>query len=283
MRVSALVADEEDRRRRELAGAAPPAAAAFRGELALADGSTSPICGSSVTTSSTHRRARATASFEARSWMPSSRRPPPGSSATASRSSSSPCDERLCPSPIRPRVRHRHFVDDPSGAPELVVSTPMRSRRSSARCRRPIVIDHDLDRVVGHVRDLYIADDVDYGTRVRKWWFASCELTDAPGWLKRGGGVSWAWKPLAHPRDRGDDGGRPLPAQRDLTVDSEHQACRAIGSRLPRHENHRRRFVPPTAPSPVRPVMTGTILRRASARCSESGDRLESPDASEPH
>ena len=67
----------------------------------------------------------------------------------------------------------------------------------------PVVVDHNLDRVVGHVRNLYVAEDVDYGTRVRKWWFASCEITDAPGWLKRGGGVSWSWNPL-HTREVGE-------------------------------------------------------------------------------
>ena len=60
----------------------------------------------------------------------------------------------------------------------------------------PVVIDHDLDRQVGTVREIAVWDDVVTGTLVAPWYFASCDITDPPGWLKRGGGVSWSHKHL---------------------------------------------------------------------------------------
>ena len=61
----------------------------------------------------------------------------------------------------------------------------------------PVVVDHNLERVVGEVREYYVREDVDYGARCRKWWFASCDLWEAPGWLKRNGAVSWSYHPLS--------------------------------------------------------------------------------------
>jgi hypothetical protein len=60
----------------------------------------------------------------------------------------------------------------------------------------PVIIDHHDDRVIGRVRDVWVANDVDYGARVRKWHFASCELDEKPDWLRRGSGVSWSYNPL---------------------------------------------------------------------------------------
>ena len=63
----------------------------------------------------------------------------------------------------------------------------------------PVVVDHADEReeanVIGRVRELYIAPDVTGGV-ARDWYFASAELTDAPGWLKRNSGVSWSHIPL---------------------------------------------------------------------------------------
>lgn len=82
-----------------------------------------------------------------------------------------------------PAYDARHF-DDPAGAPDLVVSYDA-LKKVKREVPTPVVIDHNPERVVGHVRECWIGEDVDYGSRVRKWWFASCEITDAPGWLKR--------------------------------------------------------------------------------------------------
>lgn len=60
----------------------------------------------------------------------------------------------------------------------------------------PVVIDHDPERQVGTVREIFIAPDVSYGGVVADWYHASVELTDAPGWLKRNGGVSWSYGAL---------------------------------------------------------------------------------------
>ncbi len=168
-----------------------------------------------------------------------------------------------------PAYDTRHFVDDPSGAPELVVSTDTkRSRRSSSSMPTPIVVDHDLDRVVGHVRNLYVAEDVDYGTRVRKWWFASCEISDAPGWLKRGGGVSWSWNPL-HTREVGETTvvARCLLKEISLLTPSTRPAEPLAPVRLVR-VSHRRRCSPPIASSPVRAstASRGSVLIRPLLR-----------------
>ena len=41
------------------------------------------------------------------------------------------------------------------------------------------------------MRDLFIGPDVNGGV-VRDWYFASVDLTDPPGWLRRNSGVSWS-------------------------------------------------------------------------------------------
>lgn len=56
----------------------------------------------------------------------------------------------------------------------------------------PLVIDHDEDRRVGRVLEFYEADDSGGG----RWTWARCEVTDAPGWLRRGGGCSWGYHVL---------------------------------------------------------------------------------------
>ena len=94
-----------------------------------------------------------------------------------------------------PAYDSRHLVDDPTGAPALMVG-----RDAFHKVKRdeptPVFVDHDDSDVVGHVRDMWVHDDVDYGTRVRAWWFASVDLDDPPGWLKRGASVSWGFKHL---------------------------------------------------------------------------------------
>jgi len=47
------------------------------------------------------------------------------------------------------------------------------------------------------VENTWVAKDVDFGTRIRRWWFAACELDECPDWLKRGGGVSWGYHHLS--------------------------------------------------------------------------------------
>ena len=59
----------------------------------------------------------------------------------------------------------------------------------------PVVIDHDMDRQVGTVREIYIAPSVDAG-HVPEWFYASCDFEGPPGWLRAGGGVSWSHIPL---------------------------------------------------------------------------------------
>ena len=56
----------------------------------------------------------------------------------------------------------------------------------------PVVVDHDMSRQVGTVRELFVAPDYQGGD----WYWASVELTDPPGWLKRDGAVSWSHVPL---------------------------------------------------------------------------------------
>ncbi len=60
----------------------------------------------------------------------------------------------------------------------------------------PVVVDHDMDRVVGPVREITVWDDVVSGTLVAPWFFTHCNLTEAPGWLRRGTSVSWSYKIL---------------------------------------------------------------------------------------
>lgn len=67
----------------------------------------------------------------------------------------------------------------------------------------PVVVDHDMDRQVGTVRELAVRDEVMSGSPVylAPWWFAHVEISDPPSWLKRGGAVSWCrnslweWEP----------------------------------------------------------------------------------------
>ena len=94
-----------------------------------------------------------------------------------------------------PAYDTRHLVGDVVNAPALLV-TPDAVNRMRSDEPTPVVIDHDEQRVVGHVKNLYVWDDCDYGTRVRKWHFAACELDEKPDWLKRGTGVSWSYHPL---------------------------------------------------------------------------------------
>ena len=94
-----------------------------------------------------------------------------------------------------PAYDTRHLVGDVVDAPALLVTADAVKRMKSTE-PTPVVIDHNEQRVVGHVKNVYVWDDVDYGTRVRKWHFAACELDAKPDWLKRGSGVSWGYHPL---------------------------------------------------------------------------------------
>jgi hypothetical protein len=61
----------------------------------------------------------------------------------------------------------------------------------------PVVVDHDMERKVGTVRPINVFDDVVQGALVALWYFAHCDITDPPGWLERGGGVSWCHNKLS--------------------------------------------------------------------------------------
>jgi hypothetical protein len=80
-----------------------------------------------------------------------------------------------------PAYDARHFVDDAADAPELVVSHDA-LKKPKRNEPTPVVIDHDLERIVGHVQHVWVAEDVDYGTRAR-WHFAACELDEKPDCL----------------------------------------------------------------------------------------------------
>ena len=56
----------------------------------------------------------------------------------------------------------------------------------------PVLVDHDPSREVGYVLETFVAPDYKGGD----WYWASVEITDPPGWLKRNGGVSWSHNPL---------------------------------------------------------------------------------------
>ncbi|HUP50872.1 MAG TPA: hypothetical protein VM198_00245 [Longimicrobiales bacterium] len=85
------------------------------------------------------------------------------------------------------------MLDDPKLAREEMVQ---RGALETIRDEPiPVLVDHDPDRRVGTVRELYIAPDVVAGL-VQEWYFASVELDAPPGWLKRNGGVSWACRSL---------------------------------------------------------------------------------------
>ena len=94
-----------------------------------------------------------------------------------------------------PAYDTRHLVDGAVNAPELIVASDALKQLRSGE-PTPVVIDHNSERVVGRVKNVYVWDDVDYGTRVRKWHFAAVELDEKPEWLKRGTGVSWGYHPL---------------------------------------------------------------------------------------
>ena len=120
----------------------------------------------------------------------------------------------------------------------------------------PVVINHDMDRQVGTVREIYTAPSVD-GGHVRDWFYASCEITDPPGWLKVNGGVSWSYRTLQRQDVNGTE--RLLRALIDeisiltpSTRPAEPLARGCSSSPQPR----RRRSRPPIAPSPARSSTT---------------------------
>ena len=85
-------------------------------------------------------------------------------------------------------------VEDPKLVRELMVERGALERLKLSE-PIPVLVDHDQDRQVGTVREVFVWEDVLPGPVVAPW-FASIDLTDAPGWLKRNGGVSWSHKKL---------------------------------------------------------------------------------------
>ena len=59
----------------------------------------------------------------------------------------------------------------------------------------PIVVDHDMGRVVGRVTHLRTDEYV--GPGKVDWWAAHADISDPPSWLKKQGGVSWDCLPLS--------------------------------------------------------------------------------------
>jgi hypothetical protein len=57
--------------------------------------------------------------------------------------------------------------------------------------RLAVVVDHDMARPIGVVREIVEHEDTD-GT----WWAALATIPEPPGWLKRGAGVSFGFKNL---------------------------------------------------------------------------------------
>ena len=96
-----------------------------------------------------------------------------------------------------------------------------------------VLVDHDPEQRIGTVLDLYTYKDVDHGTRVRDWWFARCELDEAPGWLKRGSGVSWGVRRSADDAGWRDDAAVLRGHHRDQRPDTCHEAGRAARAGCP--------------------------------------------------
>lgn len=92
------------------------------------------------------------------------------------------------------------IITDPKLARTLVVE---RGALEAVVRDEPIHVVVDHERQVGTVREIFTAPDVLYGRHVTDFYFASVELTDAPAWLKRGGGVSWSHRAL-HTREVGE-------------------------------------------------------------------------------
>ena len=97
------------------------------------------------------------------------------------------------------------FEDDaPGERPELVVTHDAINQYQLSK-PTPLVVDHDFGQTIGRVTNTWVSKDVDFGTRVRNWWFAGAELDERPEWLKRGCAVSWCYHPL-HTYQPWDDG-----------------------------------------------------------------------------
>ena len=64
----------------------------------------------------------------------------------------------------------------------------------------PVVVDHDMDRKIGVVRQIVDIEDTD-GT----WWAALCDVPEPPAWLKPGTGVSFAFRNLHRAQVNGWD------------------------------------------------------------------------------
>ena len=123
---------------------------------------------------------------------------PPGNSAATARAGTTAghAVTHTAVVSFAPAYDTRHVTDDRAGAPDLMVgSDALKKVRLDEPV--PVVVDHNREHVVGQVRNFWVHEDVDLGTRCRRWWFASCHLTEAPSWLKRGGGVSWSYNLLS--------------------------------------------------------------------------------------
>ncbi len=60
----------------------------------------------------------------------------------------------------------------------------------------PVVINHDVDREVGRVHEIFVMEWPE-GSEMRRWNVARCSLIDPlPGWLRRGTGASFSHRRL---------------------------------------------------------------------------------------
>ena len=137
----------------------------------------------------------------------------------------------------------------------------------------PVVIDHDLDRQVGTVRWIAVWDDVVDGTLVAPWYFASCDITDPPGWLKRGGSVFWSHKHLHSMEIAGTTMLRKALIVEISILSPSTEPAEPVGPRRPRPQNHRRR-APIASPS-----VTRSTASRGSVSCATSRRRSRCDDA----
>jgi len=62
----------------------------------------------------------------------------------------------------------------------------------------PLVVNHDLEREIGTVHEIFPMEWVD-----GRWIVASCTLDDPPGWIERGTRASFEFRPLNHWRCNG--------------------------------------------------------------------------------
>lgn len=62
----------------------------------------------------------------------------------------------------------------------------------------PVVIDHDMDRPIGRIEELFRHEDTD-----GPWYVARCTIDRAPGWVRRGTPASFSFANLGVRQDLG--------------------------------------------------------------------------------